>query len=268
MYLMVVGKDTLEYEYNIGFADAIRIVRIDFVNPSITILPIPRDLLVPIPGMAEHGVGSNRIKTAYAYGNRYLGPGGGPNLLAETLFVNFGTRIDHYAVANFDAFKQSVDAVGGVDLYFEEAFDVDEDGIADFPQGLNHLDGEAALRYARARPEDATDLYRIERQTELIKAIQAKLLSPQIFPSLPRLIRSISALALTDLSPSDISTLLCIAQRVETEHIRSVTLDQSMYSSEIDQNGYEYLRPDTEAIRVYIEDFEEGRLSALPDQAD
>ncbi len=268
MYLMIVGKDTLEYEYNIGYADAIRIIRVDFAYPSITILPIPRDLLVPIPGMAEHGVGSNRIKTAYAYGNRYIGPGGGPSLLAETLLVNFGAQVDHYAVANFDAFKEGVDAVGGVDLYFDEAFDVDEDGTAEFPQGMNHLDGDAALLYARARPEDATDLYRIERQTELSKAIQAKLFSPQLFPSLPRLIRSISVLALTDLSPSDISNLLCIMQRVEPDYIQSISLEKTMYSSEIDQNGYEYLRPDMEAIRAYIADFEAGKLSALPDRSD
>jgi LCP family protein required for cell wall assembly len=268
MYLMIVGKDTLGYEYNIGDADAIRILRVDFAYPSITILPIPRDLLVPIPGMAEHGVGSNRIKTAYAYGNRYLGPGGGPSLLAETLLVNFGAQVDHYAVANFDAFREGVDAVGGVDLYFEEAFDVDEDGTVDFPQGLNHLDGEAALRYARARPEDATDLYRIRRQTELIKAIQAKLLSPQIFPSLPRLIRSMSAVVLTDLSPSDVSNLLCIMQRIEPDYIQSISLEKTMYSSEIDQNGYEYLRPDMDAISDYIAAFEAGELSALPDQPD
>ncbi|MBN1122549.1 MAG: LCP family protein [Anaerolineae bacterium] len=268
MYLMIVGKDTLEYEYNIGDADAIRLVRVDFVYPSITILPIPRDLLVPIPGMADHGVGSNRIKTAYAYGNRYLGPGGGPSLLAETLLVNFDAQVDHYAVANFDAFKEGIDAVGGVDLYFDEAFDVDEDGTVEFLQGMNHLDGEAALSYARARPEDATDLYRIGRQTELIKAIQVKLLSPQLFPSLPRLIRSISALMLTDLSPSDISNLLCIMQRVEPDYIQSISLEKTMYSSEIDQNGYEYLRPDIDAISVYIVDFEAGELSALPDRSD
>jgi LCP family protein required for cell wall assembly len=267
MQLMVVGNDNEygDYNSNAAFADVIRIARINFVEPSASILSIPRDLWVPIPGMEEAaGVSVNRLKTAYAYGNRYLGPGGGPALLAQTLWEHFGIRLDHYIVINFATFVAGIDAIGGIDIYLEEPLDYGSSAWGNLPAGWNHLDGEAALIFARARPNNSSDSNRIDRQTILIRAIQQKAISPQILPSVPRLIRALTGMALTDLSPSDLSTLLCIAQRIPSENIRTVDLSSTLYVTELDDLGYERLLPDYEGIADFVRHFQAGEVDVPP----
>ena len=68
MVILAVGAD------EIGLADCIRAVRIDFVTPSVSVLAFPRDLWVSIPGLEDLGITQGKINTAYIYGNRYLKP--------------------------------------------------------------------------------------------------------------------------------------------------------------------------------------------------
>ena len=98
MTLLLVGSDAHSSDFATGFADVIRIARIDFVSHTVVLLAVPRDLWVPIPGLEDHGIVNNRIKTAYTYGQRYGTPGGGPSLLAQTLVLNFGLQVDHYVI--------------------------------------------------------------------------------------------------------------------------------------------------------------------------
>ena len=84
MILLAVGADN-DAGYYRGLADVIRIFRLDFQEPSITLLAFPRDLWVSIPGLEEYGITAKRINTAYFYGNLYRLPGGGPTLLAQNI---------------------------------------------------------------------------------------------------------------------------------------------------------------------------------------
>ena len=105
MNILVVGSDARSDSYLYGLADMIRIVRIDFVNPKVTILEFPRDLWVEIPDIADNlnGQDHEKLNQAYLYGNPGFGytddPAQGPGLLARTLTLNFGIQIDHYARA-------------------------------------------------------------------------------------------------------------------------------------------------------------------------
>src|SRR5688572_3585660 len=122
MNILVVGSDARADSYLYGLADVIRLVRVDFVNPKITILEFPRDLWVEIPDIADNlnGQDHERLNQAYLYGNSGFGytddPAEGPGLLARTLALNFGTNIDHYAAVNMMTFVKMVDAVGGIDV--------------------------------------------------------------------------------------------------------------------------------------------------------
>lgn len=255
MFVLLIGKDTTEDEYETGFADAIRIARVDFANPSLSILNIPRDLSVRISGLEQYEIVEARLKTAYAYGYAYEVPGGGPSLLAQTLMENFGARIDHYAVANYVAFEKSIDTLGGVDLYLAAP-------TGDFDSGWVHMGGSEALRYARLREEmsNPSDLSRIDRQTQLLHAVRRQLMSPQSIPRLPSLIASVQTMALTDLRPADISMLACLAEQMESDSIRIENLDSQLFTSQTDAFNHEILLPDYAGIQAAVQRFNAGLL--------
>ncbi len=257
MYVLVAGLDN-EGNYLTGSTDVIRILRVDFVTPAATLLAIPRDLWVPIPGMEQFGVTHNRITAVYAYGNAHQFPGRGPGLLVDTLAANFGTQVDRYLVVSFGAFEVGIDAIGGVDLYVDEAIGKQGEGKPYFETGWHHMDGETALQYVRLRPDNSSDLYRIDRQTELIAAVQDKVFSPQIVPTIPRLIWSTKNLVTTDLSPAEINMLVCIGSKIERRNLQMLTIDESMVTSEIDEHGHEILIPNNELIIQAVEAFNAG----------
>lgn len=122
MTLLVIGADQRGNLY--GLADSIYIMYIDFSTPKVMIIDFPRDLWVEIPGISDHyGVTHGKINQAYFFGTPgmgyYDGPGEGPGLLARTLDLNFGLRLDHYLTVDMPIFVRMIDAVGGVDIKVE-----------------------------------------------------------------------------------------------------------------------------------------------------
>lgn len=268
MMILLVGKDLAiqspgdPNDYDQGFADAIRLVRVDFVAGRVSTVAVPRDLWVTIPGLEEYGIEANRLKYGYAYGYRYFENDYGPILLARTLSENFEVALDHYVVVSLQAFADGVDAIGGIDISLDAPLDLRNasgDGYY-FPAGKNHLDGQATLNYARARPGNSSDLFRIERQTEIIQAVQERLLTPEVLPMLPRLAQSMRTSVLTDLSPADISILVCLARQMESSDITNYALDESSFTPIEDQFGFQAFLPDFEAIISYLSDFQAGNL--------
>ena len=263
MYILAIGVDLDEATVSdtgtpqpggdSGFADAIRLVRVNFVQPSVTILSIPRDLSVHIPNLLAYEIVQDRLRMAYAYGNAYQLPGGGPGLLAETLATNFDAQIDHYVVIDFSAFVAGINAVGGVDIYVPAP-------VGDFTAGKHHMDGATALMYARMREDvgESSDRPRVSRQTQLIRALEQKVLSPSILPNLPRLAASFQDSVITDLSPQQISTLTCLAGKLESGDVYTLSLPTSTYTSQMDVLNHEVLAPDYDAITTYIRDFNAG----------
>lgn len=256
MYVLLVGKDEYPNNYATGFADVIRIARVDFITPSITLLSIPRDLWVRIPGLETYQIVEERVKTTYAYGFAYRVPGGGPNLLAQTLDQNFGLQVDYYAVANFATFKTGIDAIGGIEVDVLEP-------VGDFPAGLQHMDGELALTYVRLRQatSNPSDLNRIERQTRVIMAVRQKMLAPEILPSMSSLITTLQHSALTNMSPAEIYKLLCIGRQIEPDNFQIIGLDSTMLTSQIDAFGHEILIPDRLAITDFVQAFNRGEIT-------
>ena len=76
---------------------------------------------VPIPELEPWGIFEGRVNHSYYYGQEYGLPGGGISLLAQTLYENFGLTVDHYVVVNMEFFPETVDLVGGVDIFLTES---------------------------------------------------------------------------------------------------------------------------------------------------
>ncbi|TNC31219.1 LCP family protein [Mumia zhuanghuii] len=133
-----------------------------------TLVSIPRDSIVPIPG---HG--RTKINAAYAYG--------GPKLLVETLENVTGVRIDDYVEIGFGGFVNMVDAVGGVEICPKKRIK-DKDAGLNLKKGCQEVDGAQALGYARSRHTYATqDLQRVQSQREVLGAIAGEVKSPSTF---------------------------------------------------------------------------------------
>ncbi len=139
-------------------------------GPS-TLVSIPRDSMVDIPG---HG--RNKVNSAYGRGEADS-DGGGPQLLVRTIEGATGLHIDHYVQIGFTGFVSVVDAVGGVDLCVPEAIK-DPKAALDIEAGCQTLDQATALGYVRTRATASSDFGRVERQRAFIGALLEKVTSP------------------------------------------------------------------------------------------
>ncbi|HET9910016.1 MAG TPA: LCP family protein [Anaerolineales bacterium] len=269
--ILVVGSDARADTYTYGLADMIRLVRVDFVNPKVTIIEFPRDLWVEIPDIADNlnGQDHEKLNQAYLYGNPGFGytddPARGPGLLARTLILNFGTQIDHYAAVNMRTFVKIVNAVDGIDVTLPEAVDgrtaEDTNSRLLFRSGTLHLDGERALMLARIRIEGG--FARADNQNRVLCALRDKITSPSVITKLPDLIASFQDAVQTDLSPAQLGQLACIGTQIQPGNIVFASFPEEHFTQSrvfdpvFNKNVFAW-DVDFEILREYIRQFNLG----------
>jgi polyisoprenyl-teichoic acid--peptidoglycan teichoic acid transferase len=271
MNILTIGTDARGNNYTYGLADVIRLVRIDFLNPKVTVLEMPRDLWVAIPDVADNlnGQDHEKLNQAYLYGNPGFGytddPAQGPGLLARTLTLNFGTQIDHYAAVNMRTFEKIVNAVDGIDVTLPETVDgrtaTDTNKRLLFLSGTHHLDGTQALTLARIRIEGV--FARAENQNRVLCALRDKLTSPTVITKIPDLIRSFQGAIQTDLSPEQLGQLACIGTQIKSGNIVFATFPSEyfkqtrQYDPVFKKNVFIW-DVDFQVLRDYISQFNNG----------
>lgn len=271
MYILVIGSDARGNNYLYGLADVIRLVRVDFVNPKVTILEFPRDLWVEIPDIADNlnGQDHEKLNQAYLYGNPGFGytndPAGGPGLLARTITLNFGTQIDHYAAVNMRTFEKIVDSVGGIDVTLPETVDgrtaEDTNDRLLFLKGTHHLNGTEALTLARVRIDGVFS--RADNQDRVLCALRNKLTSPDIVTNIPSLIQSFKGAVQTSLSPEHLSQLACLSAQLESQNIIFTSFPQQLFEHDrtydpvFNKNVFIW-KVDHAVLREYIVRFNSG----------
>jgi LCP family protein required for cell wall assembly len=149
--------------------DTILLVHVPGLGSSTqaTMVSIPRDSYVPIPG---HG--KDKINAAFAMG--------GAPLLTQTVEQATGLRLDHYAEIGFSGFPAVVDALGGVSICPAEPISDLLAGI-DLPAGCQKLDGRNALGYVRTRATPRADLDRMVNQRQAMSALLHRAASPPVW---------------------------------------------------------------------------------------
>ncbi len=149
--------------------DTILLVHVPGLGSStrVTVVSIPRDSYVPIPG---HG--SDKINAAFAMG--------GAPMLTQTVEQATGLRLDHYAEIGFSGFAGLVDALGGVTVCPAEPISDPLAGI-DLPAGCQRLDGRNALGYVRTRDTPRADLDRMVNQRQFMSALLHRAASPAVW---------------------------------------------------------------------------------------
>ena len=194
--IMLVGQDTRDPEYR-GLSDTMILISVNPATSKLVITSFMRDTYLDIVVIGGTGTYKDRLNTAYCTG--------GIDQLADTLAYNFGVEIDNFVEVDFEAFKTIVDALGGIDIELTEAeyMHMKRDLNLDVQEGLNHLDGEKALAYARIRQIDS-DFYRTERQRTVINEIFKKVKTAGI-PEILELTEQFLPLVTTDMSNTDIT---------------------------------------------------------------
>lgn len=215
--ILFLGVDTGGARSDPGRADSVVLMRTDPDTHRISLLSIPRDLRVEVPGR-----GLDKINAAYAEG--------GAALTVETVENLTGVPVHHVAIIDFNSFPDVIDAVGGVTIdvpapIVSNRFDCPYpsqvacdrwDGWR-FSGGEQTMSGDRALIYSRVRENrlDASesDITRGERQQAVIRATIDKLVSLQTFARLPFVGRDVTRVLSTDLTTSELFELAWVKFR-------------------------------------------------------
>jgi LCP family protein required for cell wall assembly len=163
---LVVGTDSYSTDGDSDRTDAIILVHLPASRDRAQLISIPRDTWTVIPKSpdGQRGGTEAKINAAYAWG--------GVPLMVQTVESFTGVRIDHVVVVDFAGFEQIIDAVGGIDLAIDHEFTSIHPPYRRFTPGVHHLDGAAALDYARQRKQFADgDFSRVRHHQEIISAL-------------------------------------------------------------------------------------------------
>lgn len=251
--ILLIGNDSRKQGED-GRSDAMILVSISNETKTIHMTSLLRDMYVEIPGYKN-----NRLNAAYAYG--------GPELLMETLEVNFDIPVNRYMLVNFQAFANLVDVAGGVDLEltneevkYINGYLVEYNILEGRPEGTDyldptlsgtvHLNGPQALAYCRIR-YIGTDFARTERQRKVLSAIISK--APATLLSNPiEMINGILPNLTTNLTEAEVRSLSLQAAKLLTYDIiqGSVPIEGSYSNASI--RGMSVLEVDFEKNKEYI----------------
>ncbi|WP_141578116.1 LCP family protein [Actinomadura sp. WMMA1423] len=181
-------------------ADTIMLVHLSGRGDRVSVIAIPRDSWVPVPG---HG--TTKINAAFAYG--------GPPLLIRAVEQLTRVRVDHYAALDFGGFVKMTDALGGVDVTVVKTTH-DPKYNRTWHAGRHHLNGADALDFVRQRWNlPAGDLDRVKRQQAFLHALSAKALDTRNPIRMDRFVRAATRSVSVDDSVTS-GTLRGLAQRL------------------------------------------------------
>ena len=190
--IAIFGIDSREDTYDRGNrSDCIIIARINNKTKEVKLVSVYRDTYVNIEG---HGL--DKITHAYSYG--------GAQLAIKTLNENLDLNIKEFVTVNFDAVKEIVDYIGGIDMNITSEEVSHITGIS--AAGTHTLTGEQALQYARIRYATGGDYKRTERMRNVLEAVANKVKTMNI-SQLNNLVDELLPKVYTNITASDIFSL-------------------------------------------------------------
>ena len=221
--------------------DSIIVAHISMKNKLASVVFIPRDSRVAIPGRR----GMDKINAAYSYGE--------VDLMKSTIEQFLGIEVNNYAILYVKGFIKLIDALGGVDVCVEKRMkytDRAQDLHIDLQPGCQTLDGEKAMEYSRFRHDAEGDFGRIRRQQQIMKVLSEKALSTDIFMKLPRVIGVLSSekLVTTNMSADE---MLSLARRYNRDMFNNLNVHMLLGVPQT-IGGVSYVIPDADDMPYLI----------------
>ena len=252
--ILVMGLDYRDWQAgDTPHSDTMMLLSIDPVTKAASMLSLPRDLWVNIPGF-----GYGRINEAYFDGEANKLPGGGPELARQTVEQFIGVPVQYYAVIEFNAFIRIIDELGGVQVKPDQPVKIErlEGGYQEYLEaGKTYtLDGEMALAYIRERHTEGGDIDRARRQQEVILSVRNRILKfdqlPELIAKAPALYQELSSGIYTNLSLQEAIQLGMLALELDTSQIKRGIIDYEMVIPTKSPDGEAVLKPIPDKIRV------------------
>jgi LCP family protein required for cell wall assembly len=280
--ILLAGNSADDVGHNGGqLTDSIMIMSIDTRNNTAFLLSIPRDLWVNIPGG-----GHQKINAAYTVGQEdnfseagY--PSGGMGLLEKIVQDDFGLPIDYYALVNYGALRDSVNAVGGVNFtvhssdprgLYDPSIDYTTRGpLVRLTNGPHTLNGQQALNLARARGDaygsygfGNSDFQRTQDQRELLIALKNKAVTAGVIANpakLTSLFDAVGKNVKTDLTLPEARRFYDVVKPISSKNIKSLSLSdangKNLLTSYTTRDGESALIPaagidDFSAIQAFV----------------
>ena len=230
--ILLLGIDPRPTDVDPPRSDTMIVVHVDPATQQVTMMSIPRDLWVTIPGY-----GQDKINAAYPYGE--LNPGAvpgnctqycGATLAQQTVEANFGITINYFVTVDFEGFRKIVDTVGGIVIDVpapikDDQYPAENLGMKRilFKTGLQRMNGEQALQYARTRHDD-NDIARGNRQQQVLLAIRQQAVSRDLIFNIDTLLADAGSTVRTDLNFDQMRRLANLGRQIDASKIAKVNL--------------------------------------------
>lgn len=236
--ILIMGIDASDTRGSdeIARTDALMVATFNVTDKSVKLLSIPRDSLVYIPRIDRE----DKINHAHAFGHTDKEGNvvnGGPESTIQTVENLLNIPIDYYVRFNFEAFMEIIDILDGIDIdvpyEITEQNSRDEANAIHLMPGMQRLDGEEALAFARTRKKDS-DFMRGQRQQEVIQAIAKRSISLGTLPKIGDIIDTVGE---------------------NMKHNMSYEALKSFFSYALNTNGLEI-----EAINIKGDDYRPDRV--------
>jgi len=252
--ILILGLDYTDWRAgDTAHSDTMLLLSIDPITNEASMLSIPRDLWVNIPGF-DYG----RINEAYFNGDAYNLPGGGAELARQTVEQFIGVPVQYYAVIGFNAFIDFIDEIGGIVVYPDQYVKIEKFGGAQEeilePGKFYSLDGGLALAYARERHTEGGDIDRARRQQEVILSIKSRIIDDhnisELIAKAPALYQDLSSGINTNLNLQEAIQLGLLALQLKTSDIKQGVINYEMAIPTTSPSGEKILKPIPDKIRV------------------
>ncbi|MBO0777648.1 MAG: LCP family protein [Ktedonobacteraceae bacterium] len=235
-----------------------------------SLVSVPRDLWVQNPPDSGSYSKINAVYTVASNGNK--NPVAGGDALTQKVAKVTGMDVKYWMTINFNGFRELIDSIGGIDVYVPDAFtanypknddpNVDASWITvKFKKGNQHMNGETAIRYARARyvldnPAESTDFARSARQQIMIKAVLAKLKQTSTWPHFYDAMNALQKTIYTNLSLADLAQFEMKMDLNDSKSAKIGLSTQNVLAESTSDDGQSILLPqnnDWQRIIDYIQ---------------
>lgn len=246
--ILLAGNSADDVGHSGGqLTDSIMVISIDTKHNKAFLLSVPRDLWINV---GEYG--HRKLNEAYVIGqNEHFSdngyPAGGMGQLQQVIEENLGLTINYYALVNYNAFRDAVNAVGGIDVtikspdprgLYDPSIDYATKGpLVKLTNGNHHLNGIQALDLARARGDNyrsygftQADFDRTEHQRQMLVALKSKAVSAGVVTNPARLSSLSDAIGnnvKTNLSLSEVHRLYDLTKTIDGADIGSISLNDA-----------------------------------------
>lgn len=171
--ILIVGKDRMDE--GAERTDVVMIGQYDYMKKDMKLVSLMRDIYVEIPGYQNY-----KINAVYSLG--------GMELLRKVISHNFGLEVEEYVTVDYEAFTDTVDVINPDGIEIDVEKDMSEKIDTTLHKGVQQLNGQDLLAYARFRNDEEGDFGRVRRQQQVLSAIKDEVVSVGGVVKLPKII--------------------------------------------------------------------------------